>query len=67
MCGFGRFGPGLCSYRSFRHGEAAFSPRPMWRYPRVDEEVRHMEEYKRDMEQELAEVTARLKTLKKHD
>ena len=67
MCKFGNFGTGHCFYRSSRPGEAAFGPRPVWYRPRVDEEVRYWEECKRDLEQELAEVTDRLKTLKNQD
>ena len=64
MCRFGNFGPGHCFCGGFRPGEAAFSPLPGWHCSQVDEEVRYAEEYKRGLEQELAEVTARLKILK---
>ena len=64
MCRFGRFGPGHCFSGGLGRDEVAFSLRPIWRRPRVDDEVRYAEEYKRDLEQELAEVTARLRILK---
>ncbi|MDO8636487.1 MAG: DUF5320 domain-containing protein [Dehalococcoidia bacterium] len=40
------------------------SPPPFWRRPQADVEIHFMEEYKRDLEQELNEVNDRLKNLK---
>ena len=64
MCRLGGFGPRHCFSGGFKPAEATFSPQPVWRRPQTDEEIRYSEEYKRDLEQELAKVTARLRILK---
>lgn len=36
-----------------------------WRYPTREDEIRYWEEYQKDLEEELADVTSRLERLKK--